>query len=81
MHKFEKQYLTQLIIINIIIVITIVIIVIVIVVLIIMIIIVIIIITMGVVSRPARGAPAYTEHRHSKFFDLWTLTKSIHGKN
>ena len=35
----------------------------------------------GVMPRPACGAPAYTEHWHSKSFDLWTLTKPINGKN
>ena len=28
---------------------------------------------MWVMSRPARGAPAFTEHRHSKSPDLCTL--------
>ena len=32
-------------------------------------------------SRPARCAPAYIEHRHSKSFDLRILMKSIYGKN
>ena len=34
-------------------------------------------IIMGVISRPARFALAYTEHKHSKCFDLWISTKSI----
>ena len=33
-------------------------------------IIIIIIKTMRVMPGPARGAPAYIEHRHSKSFDL-----------
>ena len=40
------------------------------------IIIIIIIIIWGVMSRPACGAPAFTdftEHRHSKYPDLYTL--------
>ena len=36
----------------------------------IIIIIIIIIIIMGMISRPARSASAYTEHRHSKSFTL-----------
>ena len=39
----------------------------------IMMIIIIIIITMGVISRPACGAPAFTGHRNSKSLDLCTL--------
>ena len=39
------------------------------------------ILIMGLMSRPACGAPAYTGHRHSKSFDLWILMKSIYGKN
>ena len=38
-----------------------------------MIIIIIIIITMGVISRPACGAPVFTGHRNSKSLDLCTL--------
>ena len=37
------------------------------------IIIIIIIITMGVISRPACGAPVFTGHRNSKSLDLCTL--------
>ena len=37
------------------------------------IIIIIITITMGVISRPACGAPAFTGHRNSKSLDLCTL--------
>ena len=33
-----------------------------------------------IISRPACGAPAYTEHRHSKSFDLWILTKATMEK-
>ena len=40
---------------------------------IIIIIIIIIIITMGVISRPACGAPVFTGHRNSKSLDLCTL--------
>ena len=32
-------------------------------------------------SRPVRVAPAYTEHRHPKSFDLQVLTKFIYGKS
>ena len=35
--------------------------------------IIIIIITMGVISRPACGAPVFTGHRNSKSLDLCTL--------
>ena len=43
--------------------------------------IIMIIIIESVMSRPTSGAPAYTEHRHSKCSDLCILTKSIYGKN
>ena len=49
------------------------IIVIVIMIMIIIIIIIIIMIIMGVISRPACGAPAFTGHRNSKSPDLCTL--------
>ena len=39
------------------------------------------IIIICVISRPARGALAYTEHRHSKSFDVSILTRSMDGKN
>ena len=41
------------------------------------IIIIIIIIIMGVMPRTARGAPAFTEHRHSKSPDLCTLINTF----
>ena len=41
------------------------------------IIIIIIIILMGVMPRTARGAPAFTEHRHSKSPDLCTLINTF----
>ena len=34
---------------------------------------------MRVMSSPARGAPAYTEYRHSKSFGF--VNFSIYGKN
>ena len=39
------------------------------------------IIIICVISRPARGALAYTEHRQSKSFDVSILTRSMYGKN